>query len=234
MQEVSMKKLLAVAIATTILSGCSTIPNPFADNDKFIVNQPSENWTAVQYVKVGVVNDEGIKIYYTLLGDLDRIEVYGFADAWKGNVEIVAELDAKERLVKYLYDEKVDTDRSVEIITKTLDKARDSALNRIENGLDPQTVVEFSEEQIEQEVEGENQATVSQNLDTNTSRRTAERIEATKIRALTRITSGGSLRAMRKVGSEVRNDGKTYIAVYEWSEKGQDTANQIRRKMFAK
>src|SRR6056300_1464580 len=129
MQEVSMKKLLAVAIATTILSGCSTIPNPFADNDKFIVNQPSENMTAVKDVKVGVVNDEGIKIYYTLLGDLDRIEVYGFADAWKGNVEIVAELDAKERLVKYLYDEKVDTDRSVEIITKTLDKARDSALN---------------------------------------------------------------------------------------------------------
>ena len=226
-----MKKLLAVAVATTILSGCSSIDkiNPFASNEgDYSVTQPDGNTTAVKDQTVGLVNNEGIKIYYTLMGNLDRIEVYGVAPAWKGNVEIVAELDAKERLVKYLYEEKVNTNRAVEVLARTVDKARDNALNRVNNGLEPNATVEFKEEQIEGEV-----ADQSNKTSNNTSRRVAERIEQTKISALTKITSSGTLRAMRKIGSEVRDDGKTYVAVYRWSEKDQATANEIRDKMFA-
>lgn len=225
-----MKKLLALAVATTLIGGCSSI-NPFSDKDKnFTVSQSSDNMTPVKEQTVGLVNDEGIKIYYSLAGNLERIEVYGMAPAWKGNVEVVAEADAKERLVKYLYDESVTTDRSVEVITKTLDKARDNALNQIENGLAPSAVVEFDQEEVEADVDN-NASTESNN---NTSRRVAERIEQTKINTLTRITSGGNLRGMRKVGSQVRDNGRVYVAVYQWSEKDQNTANTIRNKMFAK
>ena len=230
-----MKKLLAVAVATTLLGGCSSIDkvNPFASDDRdYTVAQPSDNTTAVKDQTISVVNDEGIKIFYTLLGDLDRIEVYGMADAWKGDgqtLEILAEADAKERLVKYLYDNKVNSSRSVEVIARTLDKARDNALNRVENGLAPQKVVEFDEETVEAEVANKPASTSN-----NTSRRVAERIEETKVNALVKVTSGGTLRGMRKVRSEVRNNGKTYIAVYQWSEKDQTTANQIRKKMFTK
>ena len=225
-----MKKLLPVAVAA-LLGGCASIDNvnPFAESADYTVSQPGDNTVAVKDQKVGLVNDEGIKIYYTLLGDLDRIEVYGVAPAWKGNVEIVAELDAKERLVKYLYDEKVNTSRSVEVLTRTIDKARDNALNKMQNGLPQDQVVEFAEEKVEAEVIEQPNKTSN-----NTSRRVAERIESTKISALTKITSGGTLRAMRKVSSEVRDDGRTYVAVYRWSEKDQDTANSIRTKMFAK
>jgi hypothetical protein len=230
MKEVSMKKLLPVAVAA-LLGGCASIDNlnPFTESTDYTVSQPGDNTVAVKDQKVGLVNDEGIKIYYTLLGDLDRIEVYGVAPAWKGNVEIVAELDAKERLVKYLYDEKVNTSRSVEVLTRTIDKARDNALNKMQNGLPQDQVVEFAEEKVEAEVVEQPNKTSN-----NTSRRVAERIESTKISALTKITSGGTLRAMRKVSSEVRDDGRTYVAVYRWSEKDQDTANSIRTKMFAK
>ena len=225
-----MKKLLALAVATTLIGGCSSI-NPFSDKDKnFTVSQSSDNMTPVKEQTVGLVNDEGIKIYYSWAGNLERIEVYGMAPAWKGNVEVVAEADAKERLVKYLYDESVTTDRSVEVITKTLDKARDNALNQIENGLAPSAVVEFDQEEVEADVDN-NASTESNN---NTSRRVAERIEQTKINTLTRITSGGNLRGMRKVGSQVRDNGRVYVAVYQWSEKDQNTANTIRNKMFAK
>ena len=226
-------KLLAIAVSATLLGGCSSAGlNPFGGDRDYTVSQPVDNTTAVKDQTVSVINDEGIKIFYTLTGDLDRIEVYGMADAWKGDgqtLEILTEADAKERLVKYLYDTKVNSSRSVEVIARTLDQARDDALNRVENGLAPQTVVNFDEEQVEQEV-----ATQPTPKTDNTSRRVAERIEETKVNALTRVTSGGTLRGMRKIRSEVRNEGKTYVAVYQWSEKDQDTANQIRKKMFSK
>lgn len=226
-------KILAVAVATTLLGGCSSVGNlnPFAEDEKFSVTQPEENGTAVKDKTVAVVNDEGIKIHYTLLGDLKRIEVYGMADAWKGDgqtLEILAEADAKERLVKYLYDNRVNTKRSVEVTATTLDKARDDALNEIENGLAPTSVVTFDEEAVEAEVA--NSAPKSD----NTSRRVAERIEQTKVNALTTITAGGTLRGMRRVSSDIRNNGRTYVAVYQWSPKDQAVANEIRTKMFAK
>jgi hypothetical protein len=225
-------KILALAVSAALLGGCSSVGslNPFGKDKDFTVSQPGRNTTAVKDQTVAVVNDEGIKIYYTLLGKLDRIEVYGMADAWKGDgqtLEILAEADAKERLVKYLYDQRVDSDRSVEVIARTLDKARDDALNRMENGLSPPSIVEFDEESVEAEVNAQ------PNSD-NTSRRVAERIEETKITALTKITAGGTLRGMRKIRNKTRNNGRTYVAVYQWSEKDQDTANEIRRKMFSK
>ena len=226
-------KLLALAVSAALLGGCSTANfNPFGGDRNYTVTQPADNTTAVKDQTISVVNDEGIKIFYTLLGELDRIEVYGMADAWKGDgqtLEILAEPDAKERLVKYLYDNQVNSTRSVEVIAKTLDKARDDALNRVENGLAPQSVVKFDEEAVEAEVAKQPAPKTD-----NTSRRVAERIEETKVNALTKVTSGGTLRGMRKIRSEVRNNGKTYIAVYQWSEKDQDTSNLIRKKMFSK
>lgn len=229
-------KLVALAVSAALLGGCSTGNlNPFSKDKEFTVSQPGSNTTAVKDQTVAVVNDEGIKIYYTLMGNLDRIEVVGMADAWKGDgqtLEILAEADAKERLVKYLYDNQVNSNRSIEVTAKTLDKARDDALNRIENGLAPQDIVTFDEETVEAEVEGDNRATAPTN--DNTSRRVAQRVEETKVSALTQITAGGALRGMRKIRSDVRNSGRTYVAVYQWSEKDQDIANKIRRKMFAK
>lgn len=232
--EIDMnKKLLVVALATVMVSGCSSLDkiNPFASEERdFTVAQPSDNTTPVKEQTVGVWNEEGIKVFYTLTGKLDRIEVYGLAPAWKGNVEIVAEADAKERLVKYLYDNQVNSKRSVEIITRTLDKARDNALNDIENGRAPQAVVTFKEEDVEAEVVENPQVASSD----NTSRRVAERLEETKISALTRITAGGVLRGVRKIRSETRDNGKIYIAVYQWSENDSRLANEIRKKMFSK
>lgn len=232
-------KILALAVSAALLGGCSSVGslNPFGKEKDFTVSQPTENTTAVKDQTVAVVNDEGIKIYYTLLGNLDRIEVYGMADAWKGNgqtLEILAEADAKERLVKYLYDNQVNSSRSVEVISKTLDKARDDALNRIENDMAPQDIVTFDEEVVEQEVINEETIGAKRPQTDNTSRRIAQRVEETKVTALTNITAGGTLRGMRKIRSVTRNNGRTYVAVYQWSAKDQDTANQIQRKMFSK
>ena len=215
-------KILAVAVAATIISGCSS----FGNKPVTSVSQPSENGTAVKDATVGLINDEGVKIVYTLLGNVKRIEVYGVAPAWKGNVEILAEADAKERLVKYLYDEQVESRRNVEVISRTLDKARDNALNPIGD-----TELTFDAEEIEAEVDL-NLQYAQKGREDNTSRRIAQRIEETKISAITRITTGGTLRGVRKVGYQIKDDGKTYVAQYEWSPEAQETANDVRRLMF--
>jgi len=234
-----MKKLLAVAVATTILSGCSSIDkiNPFASGEQdYTVAQPDSNTTAVKDQTVNLSDGPGIQVSYTLLGDLEKIEITGSVDAWKcansnNTCEIFAEADAKERLVKYLYQERVSTSRSVEVIAKTLDQARDDATNRIANGEQVQSITNFERGEVEQQVDQDKAQGIQP---TNTAKRVAETIEETKVSALTKITSGGTLRGLRKVRSGLINGGKTYTAVWEWSTKGQATARDIREKMFSK
>jgi len=218
-------KFVAIALATAVLTGCGG----FGSKPDTTVYQPEGNTTSVkdETTTVGLVHDEGIKVYYTLLGDVKKVVVLGAAPTWKGNVELVAELDAKARLTKFLYDEKVETRASVEVITRTLDKARDNALNTMHSS----RPLEFDAEEIGVEVATTDPAKLNA-PDTNTSRRIAERIEDTLIKDLTRITSGGTLRAVRKVGSEMRDDGKTYVAVYEWSKEEQKASNRIKELMF--
>ena len=231
--------LFVLAVSASLLAGCGVASNlkPLGENQENIGPKPGDKFVAVKDQTVAIVSNEGIKIFYTLMGSVDRIEVYGIADAWKGDRqthEILAEADAKERLVKYLYDQRVNSSRSVEITAKSLDKARDDALSRIKNGFEPYEIVAFNEETVEQEVISEETMGTRDPPSDNASRRIAQRVEETKIAVLTQITSGGTLRGMRKIRSEVRNDGRTYVAVYQWSEKDQGTANEIRRRMLAK
>lgn len=234
-----MKKLLAVAVATTILSGCSSIDkiNPFAKNEpNYTVEQADGNTTAVKDQTVNLDEGEGIKTSYTLLGELKSIQATGSVDTWKcanslTTCEVLAEAVAKERLVKFLFQEKVSSDRSVEVIAKTLDQARDDALNKIANNEQPDTITDFERGTVEQQVEQDQAAGIQPS---NTARRVAETIERTKVSTLTKITSGGTLRGMRKTRSGLINNGKTYVAVWEWSTKNQEAAEEIRRKMFAK
>lgn len=224
-----------VALITLLgLGGCSNVSQLMSndvDERGAGISQATENNTAVRDTTVAIASDSGIKIFYTLLGDLERIEVTGVAEAWKGNVEIRAEADAKDRLVKYLYEEEINSERSIEITTRTLDQARDNVLNQINDGLDVPEMIEFDRREVETELDSSGQIN-NQRTPDNTSRRVAERIEQTKILALTTITAKGKIRGMRKVNGELQQDGKLYVATYQWSEKDQATAEKIRDKML--
>ena len=60
--------------------------------------------TAIKDQKLSTYfTDEGIKITYSLFGKLEKIEVYGQADAWKGNLEALAEADAYASSAKRIH-----------------------------------------------------------------------------------------------------------------------------------
>jgi len=220
-QEPMKKTALAVALVASLgLSACSSTKNAGG------LNTPSDSQVALKDTQISTdFKDEGIRIYYTLLGNLDRIEVYGMAPAWKGNVEIIAEADAMDKLVKFVHGKTVSSDRRVKIMTRTVDRARDNTLNKFKT---VDGAVAFNAAEVENDMPTGSGEESSRD---NTSRRVADRVETTLVNTVNTITAKGRLTGVRKISDRVVNDGKTYVAVYQWSEKDQATSEFIRGKM---
>ena len=230
-------KILALAVSAALLGGCSSVGslNPFGNSGVGNVNQPADNTTAVKDQTVRTeFTGNGIQVEYTLLGELKAIEVVGVADAWKGNFDVLAEADAKEKLAKFIYGEDVDSDRRVKIIAKAIDRATDNAVNKINSDFD--TVTQTVDTELLAEIDQEqNNSTGSQAAaNDNTSRRIAAKVETTVSTAITTITSGGRLTGIRKISDEVRDNGKIYAATYRWTRKDQAAAQELRGIMSGK
>jgi len=213
------KTALAMSMAAMItLTGCGSLG--FGSKEQALT-PPSDSQTAVRDGTISTeFKDEGIKLFYTFTGKLDRIEVYGLAPAWKGNVDVLAEADAMDKLVKFVHGKTVSTDRRVKIMAKSLDKARDNTLNRFKSNDDN---LNFDSRELEN--------AGSENTSNNTSRRIADRVENTLVNTVTTITAKGRLTGVRKIRDSVVQDGKLYVAVYQWSEKDQATSEFIRGRM---
>ena len=216
------KSILAVALASTVLAGCSSL-NPLSNNT--VVQQPDSNMTAVKERTVGLEFDEDVKIVYTTFGNLKRIEVLGRAPSWKAQAPVMAEIDAKEKMVRFMYEEDVSSERRVNIVARSLEKATDNAVNRMDGA-----AVEYSAAELEGEVaQG---ATPGQD---NTSRRLAETVENSTVNVLKTSTASGKLRGFIKTKSyetKAKNGDTYFVVKYEWSEDNVDVANQVRAKMF--
>ena len=170
--------------------------------------------------------DEGIKITYTFTGKLESIEVYGQAEAWRGNVEALAEADAMAKLTKFVYGKDVVTSRRVKIIGRSIEAAKDNKLTAYSN---KEGDIEITDKQIEGLP-----LTGGSNAKTDTSssaERQATALNATIVTTITDITSKGRLVGVRKVRDFQRNDGKVYVAVYVWSEKNQAASEYIKNRM---
>ena len=211
------KTALAMSMAAMItVTGCSSF-----GSKQQALTPPSDSQTAVRDGTISTeFKDQGIKLFYTFTGNLDRIEVYGLAPAWKGNVDVLAEADAMDKLVKFVHGQTVSTDRRVKIMAKSLDKARDNTLNRFKSNDDN---LNFDSRELEN--------AGSENTSNNASRRIADRVENTLVNTVTTITAKGRLTGVRKVRDSVVQDGKMYVAVYQWSEKDQATSEFVRGRM---
>ena len=215
------KTIIAVALVAALgLAGCSSTPKPTAA-------VPEDTRTAVKDTTISTdFRDQGIKVHYSITGKLEKIEVIGTAPVWKGNHTILAELDAKEKLVKFVHGEDVSSERRVRIIARSLDRAQDSTLNQIENNL---SEINFNADELDQEESRGN--TITPGGDDNASRRTAKRVDRTLVDAVTLVTSSGRLRGVIKIGDAVSRDGKFYTAKYEWSERTNNASEFMRSRM---
>jgi len=220
------RAILAVAVIAALgLSACSSTKTSQGPGG---LNQPSDAQVPVKDTRISTeFRDEGVKIYYTLTGNLDRIEVYGVAPAWKGNADILAELDAKDKLVKFVHGQTVSTERRKRIVARAIDRARDNTVNRFKTN---DQTLNFTAAELENDA-ATPAVTGDERSQNNTSRRIADRVENTLTEAVTSITAKGRLTGVRKIGDRVLDDGRTYVAIFQWSEKDQATAEFIRNRM---
>jgi hypothetical protein len=184
--------------------------------------------------------DEGIKITYTITGDLKILEVSGQAEAWKTNVAVLAEADAMAKLTKYIYGKDVSTSQRVQVIGKSMEKFNDNLIKSVYKGDEVPT---FIDKKIEDEIGKERKVNLNlpdanandlKNQDLTRYQREAKVVNDTTIDTLTKISSAGKLQGVRKVRDYVKDDGKTYVAVYVWSDNDIETINYIRQKMLTK
>jgi hypothetical protein len=222
------KTAVALALVTALgISGCSSTPKIFSGKDQSTgtVAQPEENQVAIKDTRIATnFKDEGVRIVFGLDGKLDRLEVIGSAPAWKGNVDVLAEADAMDKLVKFVHGRSVSTDRRVTVMAKAIDRAQDNTLNRFRTQGDVQT---FEARDLEAAPAASNE----ENSRDNTSRRVANRLDETVVKTVTTITSQGRLTGVRKISDSVEDDGRLYVAVYQWSGRDQSASEFIRSRM---
>jgi hypothetical protein len=200
----------------SMLMACSTTENSKSNTSGAVKEQRlSTDFT-----------DEGIKITYTFTGKLESIEVFGQAEAWRGNVEAIAEADAMAKLTKFVYGKDVSTSRRVKVIGRSLEAAKDNKLTAYSN---KEGDIEITDKQIEglPLAGGSNAKTDT----SSTAERQATALNATIVTTITDITSKGRLVGVRKVRDFQRNEGKVYVAVYVWSEKNQAASEYIKKRM---
>ena len=204
-----MKKFFVVAFALLVVacSATKTSSNP---------NSITERQVATDFT------DEGIKVTYTFTGKLEKIEIFGQADAWKGNVEVLAEADAYAKLVKFIYGAKVTTDRYTKIMSLAIEKAQDSKNNK---SLNADGVMDFTDKDLESEINSQSPSIDSSAL------KSASVVNKTMLTTATLISSKGRLTGVRKVRDYTQNNGKLYVAVYQWSDKDQATSQHLREQM---
>jgi len=212
-----MKTLLLALMASFILVACSSTPNNSSASSNLKDQAIATDFT-----------DEGIKITYTFTGKLQSIEVYGQAEAWRGNVEAVAEADAMAKLTKFVNGQTVSTNRRVQVIGKSIEEARDHKLDKYKS---QDGTINVTAQQIESEFSGgQNQQS---SKETNAARN-AKAINETIVTTVTNITSKGRLTGVRKIRDYQLNEGKIYVALYVWSDKDQATSEYIRNRMQGK
>jgi hypothetical protein len=219
--------LSAAVIAALSLTGCSS--NKPGSSTSGGLSQPSDSQVAVKDTRISTeFKDQGIKIHYTMMGNLDRIEVFGVAPAWKGNADVIAELDAMDRLVKFVHGQSVSTERRTKIMARAIDRARDNTLNRFKTA---DQGLNFTASELENDTAPLPNLSGDEKSQNNTSRRIADRVENTLTETVTSITAKGRLTGVRKIGDRVLDDGRTYVAIFQWSEKDQSTAEFVRNRM---
>jgi len=205
------RTIISIAILASLgITGCSSTGSHTRVDPPTI---PQEWKTPVKDTELSVdFKDEGIKVYYTIFGKLEKIEVYGMAPAWKSNVTILAEADAMSKLVKFVHGKEVSSSETVKLLGKAIEKSQDGYTNDFDS----------------KELQADN---TPNSRKTNSALRNASVVNDTLVDTVTTITSRGRLTGVRKVRDIVQDNGKMYVAVYQWSQKDQATSEYLRKMM---
>jgi len=227
-----MKRLIiitTIGLAALQISGCSSTQTGIG------TNPGSSATTAIseQRVASSEFKRQGVKVYYTLTGNLEAIEANGYAPVW-GNSENalresfrVAELEAKKSLNDFINKETITSTTSVKMISQNLEQARDRKNNRFSSNRagNPDELIA-----VDEVVDREKNVQTSRD-DNIAVRNDALRISSTVNTTIT-STNRGILGGLYMVDGQAINDGKNVRVIMRWDRKHDDIRLQVRNLMM--
>lgn len=213
-------KLKAIVVAVAILAtGCST----FKDSDT-VDNKPptqiSEQRLSTNFRK------EGIRIDWTMMGNLKAVEVTGYAAA-NGNTEFqqeaafdAAELDAKAKLQRFLR-EGITSSKTMNTMVKNVEKAHDVTRNKIRNTSEQEVTMTDAEAATStpKTDQGETNYAIRDNANHTT---------RTVIKKITEEASGIQSGVYIKE-TDIMSDGRTVKVVLRWDRDSQKAVKELRK-----
>ena len=219
-----MNKSIIVLTASffLVLSGCGS-------SDKTLKSPATEDFQAKRnQQKIATeFRREGITVFYKADGDVEKIEVKGYSKIWQQQYEHVAELEAKEKLVKFLRGETVSSTRKTNVIARSLERSSDySTTKSLNSDGSMKTVAEDLENApvLNQDSNSTSKSVIARQAINN----------AQTVTSSITVSSLGALSAIRKINGEATEEGKTYVATYEWSPKEQSASRSIINMMDRK
>lgn len=137
------KRILIAAMATAMLGvvGCSSTGTNLAGGAQIAPSESSGVAIADQRLASSEFKSQGVRVIYSLTGNIEAIEVTGYAAVWGNSMNAaresyrVAELEAKKSLSDFINKETISSTTSVRMISNNLEQAQDNNTNRFANNL---------------------------------------------------------------------------------------------------
>jgi hypothetical protein len=220
------QRILVTAVAAVVLgiTGCSSTGTN---------NSASSASTAIadQRLAVSDFKRQGVRIGYTLGGDIEFIETTGYAPVWGSSQNAareafrVAELEAKKALNDFINKESITSTVSVRMISQNLESAKDQRTNSFSSNRSGEDQLVALDETPQN----------AENKETTQEANTAVRNDALRIASRVNTTiitqNRGILGGLYLVEGRVINDGKNVQVVYRWDRKSNATRQQLRNLM---
>jgi hypothetical protein len=224
--------VLAVAVLATLgLSACSSTKVANVGSGATIP-PGAQQAISEQRLATSDFKRQGVKIIYSLGGEVEAIEVTGYAAVWGNSQNAareafrVAELEAKKSLNDFINKESIRSSTSVKMISQNLEHAKDNKTNSFSSNKSGS-----GDELVAVDAE----PTASADKESNQAENTAVRNDALRIasRVNTTITTQnrGIIGGLYLVEGSVINDGKNVQVVMRWDKKHNASRLQVRNMM---
>ena len=177
---------------------------------------------------------EGIKIIYTLSGEVDAIEATGYAPVWGNSQNAareafrVAELEAKKSLNDFINKETIASSKSVTMISKNIEQARDNKTNKFATNKNRDQVSAIA---TDEEIDANAKAEGEVNKEENTAVRNDALRIASQVKTTITVNNRGIIGGLYLVEGQTINDGKNVRVVYRWDRKSNAVRPVLRNLM---
>lgn len=226
----------AMAVALVGLVGCSSTKTANVGSGNLIA--PGAQQAISEQRLENDFKRQGVKVIYSMGGNLEAIEVTGYAPVWGNSQNAareayrVAELEAKKSLNDFINKETIRSSTSVKMISNNLEKAQDNKSNKIatNNGRDVVDSVT-----TEDDITVADAPKTAPNSNVNSQENTATRNDAltiaSRVQNTITVSNKGIISGLYLVEGAPINDGQNVRVVMRWDKKHTEVRTQVRNMM---